>query len=43
LKTELLNENGEVGQDKGDVDEGIGARGVEVLERNEHEKRPGAE
>jgi hypothetical protein len=39
----LINENRDVAQDKGDVDEGIGARRVEVLERDEHSRRSGAE
>jgi hypothetical protein len=43
LEAELVNKHSDVGKDKCDVDEGIGSRRVEVLEWNEHGKRPAAE
>src|SRR5258708_39562956 len=43
LKAELVDKHGDVSEDQRDVDEGIGARRVEVLERDEHGKWPAAE
>jgi len=43
LKAELVDKHNDVGQDQRDVDEGIGACWVEILERDEHGKWPGAE
>src|ERR1700674_5474813 len=43
LEAELVNKHSDVGKNQGDIDEGIGSRRVEVLERNEHGKRPAAE
>src|SRR2546430_1061495 len=36
LKAKLVNKQGDVGKDQRAIDEGIGARWVEVLERDEH-------
>src|SRR5713226_766562 len=43
FETELVNEQRDVGKDQRDIDERIGARWVEVLERDEHGKRSAAE
>src|SRR6267143_1221610 len=43
LEAELVDKHGDVGKNQRDVDEGIGSRRVEVLEWNEHGKRPAAE
>src|SRR5713226_4373160 len=39
LQADLVNENRDVAENERDVDEGIGARWVEVLKRDEHGKR----
>src|ERR1700687_6024696 len=43
LEAKLVNKRSDVGKNQRDVDEGIGSRWVEVLEWNEHGKRPAAE
>src|SRR6266852_3643516 len=42
LQADLVNENRDVAENERDVDEGIGARWVEVLKRDEHGKRSAA-
>ena len=43
LEAELVDKHNDVDKNQRDVDEGIGACWVEVLERDEHGKWPGAE
>ncbi len=43
LEAELVDKHNDVGEDQRDIDEGIGTCWVEVLERDEHGKWPGAE
>src|SRR6266849_3967400 len=40
LEADFVDKYSDVGKDQRDIDEGIGARGVEVLERNEHGRGP---
>src|SRR5260370_41781137 len=43
LEAELVGKHNDVGDDQREIDEGIGARRVEVLERTEHGMWPAAE
>src|SRR5260370_27711748 len=40
FEAELVNKHNDVGKDQRDIDEGIGARRVEILERDEHGRGP---
>jgi hypothetical protein len=43
FKADLVDKNGDVGEDQRDIDEGIGPRWVEVFERDEHGNGSAAE